>query len=98
MIAEEMLCPENEWWTVRYEQIKQHNARTVPVLAGHPQPFGTQFNIGTLFATCAVDFLLLRDNPAGIAGLAGISELKAWVDEMDMLYPCLVATKPRVSA
>ena len=98
MIAEKMLRPENEWWTARHEQIKQRNARTVPVLAEHLQPFGTQLNIGTLFAVCAVDFLLFRDNLTGAAGLAGISELKAWADEMNALHPCLAATKPRVSA
>ena len=98
MIAEKMLRPENEWWTARHEQIKQRNARTVPVLAEHLQPFGTQLNIGTLFAVCAVDFLLFRDNLTGAAGLAGISELKAWADEMNALHPCLAATKPRVPA
>lgn len=92
MIAEKMLRPENEWWTARHEQIKQRNARTVPVLAEHLQPFGT------LFAVCAVDFLLFRDNLTGAAGLAGISELKAWADEMNALHPCLAATKPRVPA
>ena len=98
MIAEKMLRPENEWWTARHEQIKQRNARTVPVLAEHLQPFGTQLNIGTLFAVCAVDFLLFRDNLTAAAGLAGVSELKAWADEMNALHPCLAATKPRVSA
>ena len=80
------------------EGLLENTARTVPVLAEHLQPFGTQLNIGTLFAVCAVDFLLFRDNLTGAAGLAGISELKAWADEMNALHPCLAATKPRVSA
>ena len=98
MIAEKMLRPENEWWTARHEQIKQRNARTIPVLAEHLQPFGTQLNIGTLFAVCAVDFLLFRNNLTCAAELPGMADLKSWADEMNALYPCLAATRPHVPA
>lgn len=98
MIADKMLRPENEWWTARHEQIKARNAHTLPVLAEHLLPFGTQLNIGTLFAVCAVDFMLFRDNLTCASELPGIGGLKAWADEMNARHPCLASTKPYIAA
>lgn len=97
VIGEKMLRPENEWWTARHNQMHERNCRTAAVLAEHLQPFGTTLNIGTLYAACAVDFLLFRDNLTRASDIPNILTLKNWADEMNARYPCLAETKPYVS-
>ncbi|WP_416192112.1 glutathione S-transferase [Neisseria sp. CCUG12390] len=94
VIAEKLLRPEAEWWLARHGQIRQRNARTLSVLAEALRPFGTELNIGTLNAVCAIDFLRFRNALTAAESMAGFAGLAAWADEMNARHPCLAATKP----
>lgn len=94
MLAEKMLRPEAEWWQSRHGQIIGRNTRTLPVLAAALKPFGTELNIGTLNAVCAIDFLLFRNALTQAGTMAGFAALAAWAEEMNARHPCLAATKP----
>ncbi len=98
MIAEKMLRPENEWWTARHAQIKARNESALKLLAGRVQPYGIDLNIGTLYAACAVDFLLFRNNLTEAGDAIAASGLDAWAAEMNRAHACLAETKPYVSA
>lgn len=97
VLADKMLRPEQEWWTVRHEQIKQRNARTFPVLLERIKPFGMQLNIGTLNAVCAIDFLDFRDALTEVSQSGHFAELKNWAAAMNQQYPWLAALKPFIS-
>ena len=94
MVGEKLLRPEAEWWQSRHAQIMQRNTRTLLVLDEAIQPFGTELNIGTLNAVCAIDFLRFRNALTAADKMAGFTELAAWADEMNARYPCLAAAQP----
>ncbi|MDO4904422.1 MAG: glutathione S-transferase [Lautropia sp.] len=97
MLAEKLTRPQAEWWTKRHTQIQQRNLDTLPMLAEHLKPFGTELNIGTLFAACAIDFMLFRDNLIDARQTIADQGLERWAEDMNTLYPCLASTKPYVS-
>ncbi len=97
MLAEKMNRPQNEWWHGRHAQIQARNRQTLIVLAEQCAPFADALNIGTLFAACAVDFLLFREELIGAREDIVALRLDRWVEEMNRRYPCLDDTRPFVS-
>lgn len=96
MLAEKLLRPQAEWWQGRHEQILRRNASTLPILAKSVNEFGTELNIGTINAVCAIDFLRFRHALTLAQEMNGFGELCEWADQMNTLYPCLSQTKPSV--
>lgn len=95
VVSEKLLRPEAEWWTARHEQIFRRNERTLAALAEMIAPYGTDLNIGTLKAVCAIDFLRFRTALTAAESVEGFAELAAWADEMNVRHECLAATQPR---
>lgn len=97
MLAEKLTRPQDEWWTTRHAQIQRRNRDSLPLLAEHLKPFGQELNIGTLFATCAIDFLLFRDSLVDARSTIEALGLHTWAEEMNHQHPCLADTKPFLS-
>ncbi|MDH2997533.1 glutathione S-transferase [Pasteurellaceae bacterium LFhippo2] len=94
LLPEKMFRPESEWWLSRHQQILKRNERTLKVIANELKQFGTELNIATLYTVCMVDFLLFRATLTGAENYSAITELKAWAEKMNDLYPCLKDTVP----
>ncbi|MDO4904416.1 MAG: glutathione S-transferase N-terminal domain-containing protein [Lautropia sp.] len=93
LVAEKMTRPESEWWSLRHEKAAQRNASTIAFLAKYVHKFGTELNIGTLFAACALDYVLFRDRFINLRQALIDHALHEWVVDMNGRYPCLASTQ-----
>ncbi|WP_386696635.1 glutathione S-transferase [Lonepinella sp. MS14436] len=95
IISEKMLRPEAEWWTSRHQQLMDRNLKSFAQLEQNLAEFGTELNIGTIFAVCVIDWWTLRAEKLGINFGKSFPNLVKWSDEMNAKYPVLAETAPQ---
>lgn len=92
MVTEKKFRPENEWWTSRYAQVAERNARSFAQMEQAIQPFGYELNIGTLTAVCLIDWWAFRQDFLGYDLAVHHPALVKWAAEMNARYPELSET------
>ena len=92
---EKRLRPQEQWWLERHQQIFDRTERSLIELKKAIDIFGEELNIGTLNATCTIDFLLFRDDWTHASQHTAIKSLKAWAEAMNQRYDCLKNTLPK---
>ncbi|WP_109843186.1 glutathione S-transferase [Aggregatibacter aphrophilus] len=92
---EKRLRPQEQWWIERHQQIFERTEKSLIELKKSIDAFGEELNIGTLNATCAIDFLLFRDDWTHASQHTTIKSLKTWAEAMNQRYTCLKNTFPK---
>ena len=92
---EKRLRPQEQWWIERHQQIFERTEKSLIELKKSIDAFGEELNIGTLNATCAIDFLLFRDDWTHASQHETIKSLKTWAEAMNQRYDCLKNTLPK---
>lgn len=98
MLPERMFRPQAEWWTARHQQIIERNEKALNAVWQQVQAVGFELNIATLYTVCLIDFLNFRSNVTEASRYTALPQLSQWAEEMNQRYPCLMETKPYISA
>lgn len=94
IMAEKLLRPENEWWTVRHQQLMDRNLRSFLQLTEKLPQFGEALNIGTIAVVALIDWWRFREKSLNVNFAKQFPELTAWAEDMNEKYVALRETKP----